>query len=198
MPFLLRGFELIVFSIIGSFLVAFAYMLLSLNFLKDQSKVFFYLLLIGNVSFIAYSVYNHDYPVLLLNIAFSFFAIMAILNKKIHLPWLNLKIFFISIFSTILLSIYFNKENLNWLMETIGWFSTIAGFGSYLLYSQKKINLFYYFFINMITNVTFSIYLYYNGNYPYMFLQMFLFFFSLYGIIRLSKFFLLRKIDNIK
>lgn len=178
---------MITFSIIGSVLIALAYMLLSLNIVKDQSKTFFYLLLVGNISFIVYSIYKKDYPVLFLNIGFTFFAVMAIFEKTLKLEWVNIKLFMICILMTIAISIHLNQGHVSWFMETVGWFSTVAGFGSYLLYSQKKINLFMYFFINMIVNFTFSTYLYFNHNYPYMGLQMFVFCFSAYGVIRLSR-----------
>lgn len=183
MPFSF-GEIMILFSVLGSISIAIAYMLLSLNILKDKSKIFFYLLLIGNISFATYSVYTKDYPVLILNIGFAFFAIAAILNIIIKLEFFNFKIFILSIFITIFISLY-----LYWhqspILNTLGWFSSITGFGIYLLYSQNKSPIFTYFFVNMIVNITFSIYLYFNHNYPYMFLQLFVLCFSTYGVFRI-------------
>lgn len=178
------GEIMILFSVLGSISIALAYMLLSLNILKDKSKIFFYLLLIGNIAFATYSIYMKDYPVLILNIGFAFFAVAAILNIIIKLEFINFKIFILSIIITIFISLY-----LHWhqspILNTLGWFSSITGFGIYLLYSQNKSPIFTYFFVNMIVNITFSIYLYFNHNYPYMFLQLFVLCFSTYGVFRI-------------
>jgi len=175
----------ITFSLLGSISIAFAYIFLSLNLIKDQSKIFYSLLLFGNISFIIYSIFSLDLPVLILNIGFSFFSIMAIMGKDLKISWINFKLFLISLLITILLSLYLNSRSEHNLMITVGWFCTAASFGIYLLYSQKKTSLFNYFLVNMITNILFCFYLYFNKNYPYMVLQFFLFSFSLYGVIRL-------------
>lgn len=184
MSFLFSGEIMILFSVLGSISIALAYMLLSLNFLKDKSKFFFYLLLIGNIAFATYSIYMKDYPVLMLNLGFAFFAITAILNIIIKLDFINFKIFVSAIILTVITSLYLHWNNSPFL-NTLGWFSSITGFGIYLLYSQHKSSLFTYFFINMIVNITFSTYLYFNHNYPYMFLQLFVLCFSTYGVLRI-------------
>lgn len=177
---------MIILSYAGSLIVAFAYLLLSFNLIKDQSKYFFILLLIGNIFFMTFSIYTKSYPVLLLNIGFGFFAIMAIINKKITASWINYNLFFMSIIITLIASIYINYDK-NVLIETMGWFSTITGFGIYFLYTQKKASLLSYFSMNMISNLTFSVYLIFYENYAYMALQMLIFFISLYGVTRLLK-----------
>lgn len=175
---------MIFFSIFGSVSIALAYMLLSLNLIKDKSKLFFYLLLFGNMAFATYSLYKKDFPVLILNLGFAFFAIMAILNIQIKISFFNMKMFFISLLLTVITSLYININDRPFL-NSLGWFSSIAGFGIYLLYSQQKTSLFNYFFTNMIVNITFSTYLFFVNNYPYMCLQLFVLCFSSYGVFRL-------------
>ncbi len=175
---------MITISYIASIIIAIAYLLLATKVIKNQSNIFFYLLLVGNIFFAIYSIHMKDYPVLLLNIGFLFFAITAILDKRIKVVWVNFKLFIVAIFLTIISSLYINRND-NYFIETLGWFSMVGGFGSYFLYSQNKINTLLYFLTNMVVNLTFSSYLYFHGNYPYMCLQILVFFISLIGVINI-------------
>lgn len=174
------------YSYVGSVIVASTYLLLALNIIKDKSKYFFGMILIGNILFAIHSLKMHTYPVLLLNIGFIFFAIMALTNTRLKVNWINFKFFLLSLIITICCSLYLNSEK-NTIIETLGWFSMIGGFGSYFLYSQQKIPLMTYFLINMLVNITFSTYLYQHNNYPYMALQLLVFFISLIGVLKIIK-----------
>ena len=177
---------MIIISYIASSIIALAYLLLATNVIKNQSNVFFYLLLIGNILFATFSIYTKDYPVLLLNLGFLFFAITAILDKRIKASWVNFKLFMVSVFVTVCSSLYLNREG-HYFIETLGWFSMIGGFGSYFLYTQNKVSTLTYFLTNMTVNLTFSSYLYFHSNYAYMSLQLLVFLISstgVYNIIR--------------
>jgi len=177
---------MIIISYFASGIIALAYLLLATNVIKNQSNVFFYLLLIGNILFAGFSLYVKDYPVLLLNLGFLFFAVTAILDKRIKAPWVNFKLFSMTVVATVLASLYLNREG-HYLIETLGWFSMISGFGSYFLYSQKKISTLLYFSTNMIVNLTFSTYLFFHENYAYMSLQMLVFVISCTGVFNILR-----------
>jgi hypothetical protein len=177
---------MIILSYAGSLIISLAYLLLAINVIKNQSNIFFILLLIGNIFFSIFSYETESYPVLLLNLGFMFFAVTAILNKRIQANWVNFKLFLIIVSLTIISSLYLNYSG-HYIIETLGWFSMVGGFGSYFLYTQNKISVLNYFLINMVVNLTFSSYLFFHENYPYMALQLLVFLISSIGVINILK-----------
>lgn len=176
---------MIILSYLATTIIILAYTLLSLKIVKNQSKYFYILLLIGNLLFIVQAIENKSYPILFLNIAFGIFSILALFEIKIKMFFLTYKIFYLSTIFIVLLSIYVNFEK-NIFIETSGWLSTALGFGIYLLYSQKIASLLSYLYFNILSNITFIIYLSYYENYAYIILQCFIFFISLYGILKIK------------
>lgn len=175
---------MIIFSYVASALISLAYLLLATGLLRNHSRYFFSMLLVGNSLFAIYSFSSASYPALLLNLGFCLFAVLAITGQTLKGAWLSSQLFAISLFLTITISAYINRGPLI-VIETLGWASMVGGFGSYLLYSQERISVLAYFLINMAVNICFSIYLYHYANYPYMALQMLVFCISGIGVLRL-------------
>ncbi len=171
---------------LSSFIAIFSSLFLSIGLIKKESLLFSFSMFLASIIFIITSFNISNYQAVVSNTFFAFFSLISLMGIFLKFKFVNLNMMFISSSIVFLASSfnYFNLNNFNWIIQSIGWIPVVFMPFTFLLFTQNKISNKKYFKLNSVSHSVFFIHLFFVGNYPVAALQIVSLLISIFGLYK--------------
>lgn len=180
---------------IGTFFGLLSFCLLSLGYLRQDSKLFSLSVIISSSCFFTSSYIINNYQGVFANIFYFTSSVLAFFGIALSIKFVTEKIFYIIALLIFAVSCLFYIADSDVIFQSIGWVCVFSLPMAFFMLTQNKINQFKFFYLNTGINILFVTHFIYYENYPLAVCQFVALIFSLYGCIRLvsNK---LKKVNN--
>ncbi len=173
---------------IGTFFGLLSFCLLSLGYIKQESKLFSLSVVISSSCFFISSYLIENYQGVIANIFYFISSILALMGITLSLKKITEKNFYLIVLLILLMSSLFYIQNYNdWIFQSIGWVAVFSAPMAFFMLTQNKITPLKFFYFNIGINVLFVIHFFYYLNYPLGVCQLVALLFSLYGVLRIIR-----------